>query len=220
MQDVNVSNDLRQLSLCQVKALEYGRYDINGYHFQMVKLEASHPLATTRNSRVVANGEDASGLATDYYGILKKINEYTFGGAKELKVVFFECDWFDPVNSTRVDDFGMVDVKHESRYLGNNLLFIHHVQQVYYLSYPHKGMKHWWVVYKVNTKMDTHRYDADVERHDDDNVVHVYQEENEGHQSLSFTVSNRVGFTELATHDVELMEEEPRPSKKRLQKSK
>jgi hypothetical protein len=33
MQDVNVSDDLRQLSLGQVKALEYGCYDINGYHF-------------------------------------------------------------------------------------------------------------------------------------------------------------------------------------------
>jgi hypothetical protein len=33
MEDVNVSNDLRELSLGQVKALEYSRYDINGYHF-------------------------------------------------------------------------------------------------------------------------------------------------------------------------------------------
>jgi hypothetical protein len=34
-----------------------------------------------------------------------------FGGAKELKVVFFEYDWFDPVNGPRVDDFGMVEEK-------------------------------------------------------------------------------------------------------------
>jgi hypothetical protein len=33
MQHVNVSVDLRQLSLGQVKALEYDCYDINGYHF-------------------------------------------------------------------------------------------------------------------------------------------------------------------------------------------
>jgi hypothetical protein len=52
-----------------------------------------------------------------------KILEYTFGGAKELKVVFFEYDWFDPANGTRVDDFGMVEMKHESHYSGNNLLF-------------------------------------------------------------------------------------------------
>jgi hypothetical protein len=125
MQDANVSNDLRQLSLGQVKALEYGRYDINGYRFWMTKLEASHPLDATINNGVVANGEDASGLAVDYYGVLQKIIEYTFGGNKELNVVFFECDWFDPVNGTRVDDFGMVEVKHESRYSGNNLLFAH-----------------------------------------------------------------------------------------------
>jgi hypothetical protein len=81
-----------------VKALEYGRYDINGYHFLMVKLEASRPLAATTNNRVVANGEDASGLAADYYGVLKKIAnyygvlqkiiEYMFSCTKERKVVF------------------------------------------------------------------------------------------------------------------------------------
>jgi hypothetical protein len=108
-----------------VKALEYGRYDINRYHFRTAKLEASRSLAATTNIRVVANGEDASGLAADYYGVHEKIIEYTFGGTKELKVMFFECDWFDPVNSTRVDDFSMVEVKHESRYLGNNILFAH-----------------------------------------------------------------------------------------------
>jgi hypothetical protein len=51
--------------------------------------------------------------------------------------VFFQCDWFDPVNDTRVDDFGMVEMKHESCYLGNNLLFAHHN----YLSYPQENMK-------------------------------------------------------------------------------
>jgi hypothetical protein len=127
MQDVNVSDDLRQLSLGQVKALESGCYDINGYCFQTTKLEASHPLTATTNSGVVAIGEDASGLATDYYGVLQKILECTFGDAKELKVVFFECDWFDSVNGTGVNDFAMVEVKHESRYSGSNLfLYIKH----------------------------------------------------------------------------------------------
>jgi hypothetical protein len=50
-----------------------------------------------------------------------------------------------------------------------------------------------------------------MERHDDDDVIHVYQEENEGHQSLSFNVSDRAGLTELDTRDVELMEEELGP---------
>jgi hypothetical protein len=101
---------------------------INGYHFRTAKLEASRPLVATTNSGVVANGEDASGLAADYYGILQKIIEYTFNGTKELKVMFFQCDWFDPVNGTRVDDFGMAEVKHKSCYLGNNLLFAHQAQ--------------------------------------------------------------------------------------------
>jgi hypothetical protein len=81
-------------------------------------------------------------------------------------------------------------------------------------------MKHWWVVYKVNPKIETHRYDAYMERHDDDDVVHVYQEENEGGQGLRFTVSDGVGLTELAIRDVELMEDKPGPSMKRFRKSK
>jgi hypothetical protein len=96
--------------------------------FQTVKLEASHPLVATKNNGVVANGEDASGLATDYYDVLQKILEYTLGGTKELKVVFLECDLFDPVNGTRVTDFSMVEVRHKSRYSDNNLLFVHQTQ--------------------------------------------------------------------------------------------
>jgi hypothetical protein len=59
-----------------------------------------------------------------------------------------------------------------------------------------------------------------MERHENDDVIRVYQEENEGDQGLRFTVSEKVGLTELATRDVELMEDELGPSKKRLQKSK
>jgi hypothetical protein len=55
-----------------MKALEYGCYDINGYRFRTAKLEASCTLAATINSGVVANSEDASGLAGNYYGVLQK----------------------------------------------------------------------------------------------------------------------------------------------------
>jgi hypothetical protein len=139
MQDVNVSNDLRQLSLSQ--ALEYSLYGINGYHFWMAKLEVSHPLAAITNSGLVTSGEDATSHVTDYYGILQNIVKYTFSVAKDLKVVFFQCGWFDPINGTRVDEYGMVEVKHESCYLGCNLLLAHQVQQVYYLSYSHPTSK-------------------------------------------------------------------------------
>jgi hypothetical protein len=72
--------------------LEYSRYDINRYHFWRAKLEVSRPLAATINIGLVTSGEDATGQVTDYYNILQNIAEYTFGGAKELKVVFFQCD--------------------------------------------------------------------------------------------------------------------------------
>jgi hypothetical protein len=88
MQYTNVSDNLRQLSRGQVKALEYDLYDINRYRFRTAKLEVSRPLAATTNSRVVANDEDVSGLAADYYDVLQKIIEYTFDGNKELKVEF------------------------------------------------------------------------------------------------------------------------------------
>jgi hypothetical protein len=125
MEDCNISSDLRQLAHGQVKALEYIRYDINGYRFQTVKLEVSHPLAATCNSGLLTSGEDASGVIVDYYGVLQKNIEYTFGGTKELKIVFFQCDWFDPIHDTKVDDFNMVEVKHESRYSDINLLLAH-----------------------------------------------------------------------------------------------
>jgi hypothetical protein len=92
MEDVNVSNGLRQLSHGQFKVLEYSRYDINRYHFRTVKFETSHLLAATTNNRIVTSGEDTTNHVTDYYGILQNIVEYTFGTAKELKVVFFQCD--------------------------------------------------------------------------------------------------------------------------------
>jgi hypothetical protein len=125
MEDGNISYDFRQLAHGQVKALEYSRYDINGYHFRTVKLEASHPLVATFNNGVVTSGKDASRVAADYYSVLQKIIEYMFGGTKELKVVFFQCDWFDPIHGTRVDNFDMVEVKHESRYTSINLLLAH-----------------------------------------------------------------------------------------------
>jgi hypothetical protein len=92
MEDCNISSDLQQLAHGQVKALEYGCYDINGYCFRTVKLEASRPPVATGNNRVVTIGKDASGVTTDYYDVLQKIIEYTFGGTKELNVVFFQCD--------------------------------------------------------------------------------------------------------------------------------
>jgi hypothetical protein len=89
MEDVSVSNDLSRLSHSQVKTLKYNIYDINEYHFQMTKLEMSRSLAATTNRRAITSGEYATGHIINYYGILQNIVEYMFGGAKELRVVFF-----------------------------------------------------------------------------------------------------------------------------------
>jgi hypothetical protein len=179
------------------------------------EVRMSRPLTATRNNRVVTSDEDATGHVNDYYGILQNIIEYTLGGIKELRVVFVQYDWFDPINNTRVNDFGMVAAKHELRYSRSNLLLAHQAQQVYYLSYPHPNLKNWWVVYKVNPEMHTHRYDEYIERNKNNDI---YQEEIEGHQS--FMLCDGASLTELATSDGKLLEEESCPSMKCLQKSK
>ncbi|WVZ80400.1 hypothetical protein U9M48_027874 [Paspalum notatum var. saurae] len=53
---------------------------------------------------------DANENTLEYYGDIQNIIEYTFGGPKVVKVVFFDCLWFDPRNGTRVDEFGMVEM--------------------------------------------------------------------------------------------------------------
>jgi hypothetical protein len=55
---------------------------------------------------------DIEGHKTNYYGIINKILEFSFVGNKKLKVVLFDCDWFDSNNETRQNQFGMVEVKH------------------------------------------------------------------------------------------------------------
>jgi len=226
MADANISADLRQMSHGQLKGREFNRYDINGYRFRTTSLEVNRPLAATSNSGVLLTAAEGSGEVNNYYGVLQKIIEYTFGGPKELKLVFFDCQWFDPKSGTRVDDFGMVDVNHNSRYTAhnNNVVLAHQVEQVYYLSYPHPSLKNWWVVYKVNREVHPQRFDEYVENHEDDDDVGVYQEEVddeyvENHEN--FRISSGTGLAEIASGTLELMSEEQEvgPSRKRTRQS-
>ncbi|WVZ97968.1 hypothetical protein U9M48_043463 [Paspalum notatum var. saurae] len=150
-----VHDDLKQLTHMYVTARNYGRYDVNGYHFRTAKLEKSRPLAATVNSGVMTSAYDDSDNIVNYYGVLQNIVELVFGDPKELKVVFFECDWFDPRNGTRIDKYGMVEVKHSSRFPSriNSVVLANEAQQVYYLPYPHPTFKAWWVAFKVNPQM-------------------------------------------------------------------
>jgi hypothetical protein len=84
-----------------VKALEYSRYDINGYRIRTEKLEVSRLLTTTTNNKVVTSGKDSTSHVTNYYGILQNIVEYMFGGTKELRVVFFNV--IDLIQSTTLE---------------------------------------------------------------------------------------------------------------------
>ena len=86
MADANISADLRQMSHGQLKGREFNRYDINGYRFRTASLEVNRPLAATSNSGVLLTAAEGSGEVNNYYGVLQKIIEYTFGGPKELKL--------------------------------------------------------------------------------------------------------------------------------------
>jgi hypothetical protein len=133
---------LLQISHGQLTARKFDRYDINGYRFRTAKLEASRPLAATTNSGVVASSYSDDGQLEDYYGIVQDITEYTFGGHKPLRLVTFDCIWFDPHVGTRVDEFGMVEVKHASRYKGNeynNIILAHQAHLLWHLLWCTSG---------------------------------------------------------------------------------
>jgi hypothetical protein len=84
-----------------IKVRSYGRYDINGFRFRSTAFEALHPLAAITNSGVVTRAINSEGRETNYYEIINKIIEFSFTGNRELKVVFFNCDWFDNNNRIR-----------------------------------------------------------------------------------------------------------------------
>jgi hypothetical protein len=108
----NVHADLRQLSYGSIVIKSYGQYDSSRFCFRSIIFEASHPLAATTNTRIVTRAVDVDGHESKYYGVIKNIIKYMFAGNKNMKIVFFDCDWFDPYHGTRENNFGMVEVKH------------------------------------------------------------------------------------------------------------
>jgi hypothetical protein len=103
---------------------------------------------------------DVEGNESKYYGIIKNIIEYNFIRNKNLKTVFFDCDWLDPNHGTRENRFGMVEVKHVHRLCGcDPLVLARQVEQVYYMPYPCKKLSAWWVVYRVSPHKRLHTSD-------------------------------------------------------------
>jgi hypothetical protein len=192
----NVHADLHQLSYESIVVKSYGRYDINGFRFRSTIFEASHPLATTTNAGVVMRAVDANGHESKYYGVIKNIIEYRFAGDKNLKIVFSNCDWFDPCHGTQENNFGMVEVKHARRLRGcDPFILAHQVEQVYYMSYPCEKLSAWWVVYRVNPREWLHTPD-DLGYHEnqvsDGELDEVYQDD----ELCSFNIKTKLG-TEL-----------------------
>jgi PII-like signaling protein len=70
------------------------------YRFRSIIFEGSHPLAATINTGVVTRVVDEERHVIKYYRIIKNIIEYNFVGNKKLKIVFSNCDWFDPNRGT------------------------------------------------------------------------------------------------------------------------
>jgi hypothetical protein len=110
-----------------------------------------HPLAATCNTGVVVRAVDDEGHETNYYGVIKDILKLASGGDKDIRVVFFYCDWFDPTRGTHVNKYDMVKIKHKEWVHGHdNFVLGLQCQQVYYMTYPCSKLSAWWVVYKVN----------------------------------------------------------------------
>jgi arginine/lysine/ornithine decarboxylase len=59
------------------------------------------------------------------------------------------------------------------------------------------NFKNWWVIYKVNSEIHTHRYDEYIERYENDDGVVVYKEEIKGQKSLTISDGNDILISRL-----------------------
>jgi hypothetical protein len=155
MRDSSVHDDLRQLSHGSTTARSYGCYDINGFRFCSTKFEAKNPHAVTTNSGVVTTASASDGSIMEYFGVIQNIVELKLEGSKDLKVVFFYCDWFNNKLGSGVKHnkkLSLVEVNHKLRLLGYNpFVLAHQVEMAYYMSYPCylESLEPWWIVQKV-----------------------------------------------------------------------
>jgi hypothetical protein len=167
-------------------------------------------LAATTNTGVITRVVDANDHKSKYYGVIKNIIKYRFAGNKNLKIVFFDCDWFDPYHGTQENNFGMIEVKHARRLRGcDPFVLAHQVEQVYYMSYPCEKLSAWWVVYRVNPRERLHTPD-DLGYHEnqvsDGELDEVYQDDE---LSCSFNINLNLALNSLVgdANDVTLLEQ-------------
>jgi hypothetical protein len=79
----------------------------------------------------VTSAINEQGQEINYYGIIQQILEFSFVGNKELKVVFFVCNWFDSIHGIRHNKYGIVEIKHNAKLPGNDdFILAHQVKHV------------------------------------------------------------------------------------------
>jgi len=126
---------------------------VNGYRFHTSSHEQSRPNRRTTNSGVFTPGTD--GL--DYYGRIEGIYELSFAnavGSKPLSPVIFKCHWFDPGVKRRTPNLGLVEIRQDTIYPGDDVYIVaQQATQVYYTFYACQTKEHlngWVVVHKVS----------------------------------------------------------------------
>jgi hypothetical protein len=214
-----VHADLCQLSYGSIVAKSYGRYDVNGFRFRSTIFEVSHPLAATTNTGVVTRAIDADNHESKYYEVIKNIIEYSFDRNKNMKTMFFDCDWFDPYHGTRENNFGMVEVKHARRLRGcDPFVLAHQVEQVYYMSYPCEKLSAWWVVDRVNPHEWLHTPDNSGYHENQVPVGEIDEVYQDDELSCSFNINLDLALNSLVgdANDVTL----PEQRKQSLRKTK
>ena len=122
---------------------------MNGYRFHTASYEQSRLNRKTTNSGVFIPGTDGR----EYYGRVEEIYELSFHGYKH-KPVIFKCHWFDPVVIRRSMNLGLVEIRQDSVYPGDDVYIVaQQAVRVYYLSYAcqtKEDMKGWDIVHKVS----------------------------------------------------------------------
>ncbi|CAA7018781.1 unnamed protein product [Microthlaspi erraticum] len=125
----------------------YPRYCTRGFAFQIFRERSTR---STSDFGISSRSGDII-----YYGVLREILEVQFPGLLNLRCIVFNCDWYDPVNGLRHDEFGVTSV-HCRKRLRKYDPFILALQadQVCYIPYPRVKRKQdpWITVTSVNPR--------------------------------------------------------------------
>ena len=138
------------------RVTEFTVFDVNGYRFRTRSYEEKRPGLKTKCTGVRTTGNDK----LKYYGIVEEIYQLDFPGPKALKPVVFKCHWFDPHVTRRADDIGIVEIRQDSVYKGDDHYIVAQLAktQVYYLPWAcqkDKRLAGWYIAQLVSPRGKT-----------------------------------------------------------------